>query len=69
MDNNEIENKELENNKDTSLNQNDENKGFGGIFHEYDSHAKNDIVKEVRESFLDYSMCYSRFKRWIKTSS
>ena len=29
---------------------------FGGTFHEYDSHARNDIVKEVRDSFLDYSM-------------
>ena len=29
---------------------------FGGSFHEYDSHAQNDIVKEVRDSFLDYSM-------------
>ena len=34
----------------------DNNNEFGGTFHEYDSHAQNDIVKEVRDSFLDYSM-------------
>ena len=29
---------------------------FGGTFHERDSHAENDIVKEISSSFLDYSM-------------
>lgn len=29
---------------------------FGGTFHERDSHAENDIVTEISESFLDYSM-------------
>ena len=29
---------------------------YSGSFHEFDSHDKNDIVKEVRDSFLDYSM-------------
>ena len=29
---------------------------FGGTFHERDSHAENDIVAEISESFLDYSM-------------
>ena len=29
---------------------------YGGTFHERDSHDINDIVKEVRQSFLDYSM-------------
>ena len=29
---------------------------FGGTFHERDSHAVNDIVKEISSSFLDYSM-------------
>ena len=29
---------------------------FSGTFHERDSHAENDIVKEISESFLDYSM-------------
>ena len=56
------ENPELNINKEnvTSNNINEENnqngKDYGGTFHEYDSHDKNDIVKEVRDSFLDYSM-------------
>ena len=29
---------------------------FGGTFHERDSHDENDIVKEISDSFLDYSM-------------
>ena len=29
---------------------------YGGTFHERDSHAENDIVKEISSSFLDYSM-------------
>ena len=29
---------------------------FGGTFHERDSHAENDIVTEISDSFLDYSM-------------
>ncbi len=29
---------------------------FSGVFHERDSHAENDIVKEISDSFLDYSM-------------
>ena len=29
---------------------------FGGTFHERDSHNINDIVSEVKTSFLDYSM-------------
>ena len=29
---------------------------YGGSFHERDSHAENDIVKEISSSFLDYSM-------------
>ena len=32
------------------------NNEFGGTFHERDSHAENDIVTEISESFLDYSM-------------
>ena len=66
MQNQEI-NIETNNNQDQSNpsieeNINDEEKSsdseldFGGKFHEYDSHDKNDIVKEVRDSFLDYSM-------------
>lgn len=34
----------------------DNKEEYGGIFHERDSHAKNDIVKEISDSFLDYSM-------------
>ncbi len=29
---------------------------FGGTFHERDSHLENNIVEEVKDSFLDYSM-------------
>ena len=29
---------------------------YGGTFHERDSHDINDIVKEISDSFLDYSM-------------
>ena len=42
------ENKEIE--------ENITNDDFGGTFHERDSHDENDIVKEVKTSFLDYSM-------------
>ena len=34
----------------------EETQDFGGNFHERDSHAVNDIVKEISSSFLDYSM-------------
>lgn len=34
----------------------EETNEFKGTFHERDSHAKNDIVKEISDSFLDYSM-------------
>ena len=44
MENN-MENEQIENNNE-----------FGGKFHERDSQAENDIVKEISESFLDYSM-------------
>ena len=44
MENN-MENDQIENNNE-----------FGGKFHERDSQAENDIVKEISESFLDYSM-------------
>ena len=33
-----------------------QNQEFGGIFHEKDSHQVNNIVDEVKDSFLDYSM-------------
>ena len=36
---------------------NDENENeFNGTFHERDSHLENNIVDEVKDSFLDYSM-------------
>ncbi|MBR4617876.1 MAG: DNA gyrase subunit A [Bacilli bacterium] len=33
-----------------------EDNNFNGTFHERDTHDVNDIVKEIRDSFLDYSM-------------
>ncbi len=44
-----MENEEIKNNTE------DTNE-YGGTFHERDSHAENDIVKEISDSFLDYSM-------------
>ena len=35
---------------------NENTNDFGGSFHERDSHLINNIVDEVRDSFLDYSM-------------
>ena len=53
MDNNE----ELEQEKETEeVIETEETQDFGGVFHERDSHAVNDIVKEISSSFLDYSM-------------
>ena len=40
-------------NKDNNIDSEEE---YGGTFHDRDSHAKNDIVKEISDSFLDYSM-------------
>ena len=34
----------------------EENTDYSGTFHERDSHDVNDIVKEISDSFLDYSM-------------
>ena len=34
----------------------EETKEFGGVFHERDTFAENNIVNEVKNSFLDYSM-------------
>ena len=48
MDNEEI--------KDENIEETEENKDLGGTFHERDSHAVNDIVREISDSFLDYSM-------------
>ena len=46
----------MENNNEKKENMEETNDKFGGTFHERDSHAENDIVKEISESFLDYSM-------------
>ena len=46
----------MENNNEKKENIEETNDKFGGTFHERDSHAENDIVKEISESFLDYSM-------------
>lgn len=37
-------------------NENLENTDFSGTFHEHDSRVSNDIVSEIKDSFLDYSM-------------
>ena len=48
----------MENNEEIKENDNKEmqNTDFSGTFHEKDSHDLNDIVKEISDSFLDYSM-------------
>lgn len=46
----------MEENKEIEKNEENESGEYGGTFHERDSHAKNDIVKEISDSFLDYSM-------------
>ena len=46
----------MEENKEIEKQEKNESEEFGGTFHERDSHAKNDIVKEISDSFLDYSM-------------
>ena len=53
-DSNDDENKELE---VPEFEENtDKNTEFGGTFHERDKLTENNIVKEVKDSFLDYSM-------------
>ena len=42
-------------NLDEEINENIE-EDYGGKFHERDSHQENNIVDEVKDSFLDYSM-------------
>ena len=52
-----MENNEEKDNLDLMEDANKENENeFGGTFHERDSLAVNDIVKEISSSFLDYSM-------------
>ena len=53
--NNENENNELEE-FDESLERVEVDNNFGGYFHERDSLAENNIVEEVKTSFLEYSM-------------
>ncbi len=54
------ENTELEETEETESLENvensEENNDFGGTFHERDSHRENNIVDEVKDSFLNYSM-------------
>lgn len=52
MDNEKLSN--MEENIGDKIVQEDNN--FNGTFHERDTHDVNDIVKEIRDSFLDYSM-------------
>ena len=49
MENNEIKDENIEK-------ENVNNSDFNGTFHERDSLAENNIVDEVKNSFLDYSM-------------
>ena len=46
----------MEENKEIEKQEKNGSEEYGGTFHERDSHAKNDIVKEISDSFLDYSM-------------
>ena len=43
-------------NEEINLNNNAQENDYNGTFHERDSHDVNDIVKEISDSFLDYSM-------------
>lgn len=57
MDNNEEKNniENTENTNEEIINE-QENNEFNGTFHERDSLSENNIVEEVKKSFLDYSM-------------
>ena len=46
----------MDNNEEKKVTTEEEKNEYGGTFHERDSHAENDIVTEISESFLDYSM-------------
>ena len=43
-------------NEEKVTNEQEDKQEFGGTFHERDSLSENNIVNEVRTSFLDYSM-------------
>ena len=45
----------MDNNEENKISKEEKNE-FAGTFHERDSHDENDIVKEISDSFLDYSM-------------
>ena len=49
-------NDEIKNVEEKATNDAKNNEEFNGTFHEKDSHDVNDIVKEISDSFLDYSM-------------
>ena len=46
----------MDNNIDEKEKEEQVNTDFGGTFHEKDSHRVNDIVQEIKDSFIDYSM-------------
>ena len=46
----------MEEEKQEELEETTETVDYNGTFHERDSHAENNIVDEVKSSFLDYSM-------------
>ncbi len=46
----------MENNEEIKETKEENKSEYSGTFHERDSHAENDIVKEISDSFLDYSM-------------
>ena len=46
----------MDNNEEKKVTTEEEKNEYGGTFHERDSHDENDIVKEISDSFLDYSM-------------
>ena len=49
-------NDEIKNVEEKATNDAKNNEEFNGTFHEKDSHDVNDIVKEISDSFLEYSM-------------
>ena len=47
----------MDNNEEKIVEENiEKEENYGGTFHERDSHDVNDIVREISDSFLDYSM-------------
>ena len=57
QDNELLENNEIdENNVNNSIDEAIDDATFSGEFHERDSHRENNIVEEVKKSFIDYSV-------------